>query len=172
MRLTRTHLTLVLGNGLLVAGLAWMYVERDQAEQWLPADKTSHASAPRVTAPVLADLSAEQREVAWQKPLFSADRQPDAIKPQASSQQLAGVRLSGVVVDGADCWALLRLADQRSLKLRLGDALDSGWVLKHVEATRVTFERQGQTHTLNLPVPRLPAPAPVSLITLPHVLAP
>lgn len=169
--MSHKRLLLLAINALLLGGLAWAWLDQDHAVAWLPAEGKAHVPAPPAPPPAMVELPEAQRQLAWQHPLFSPGRQPDAAKA-AAAQTLDGVRLSGVVVDGQASWALLRLADQRSLKLARGAALDSGWVLSQVEATSATFQRQGQARTLSLPVPRLPASAATPPITLPHVTAP
>lgn len=172
MSINRMTLILAGLNSLLVSALAWVFLSGDPQPVWVP----SAAPAPRLVkaapAPRLAELASPEREVAWQHPLFSPARQPDPGKAGPAVEQLDGVRLTGVVVDGQRSWALLRLANHSNLKLEQGDALASGWVLRQVDARSATFWRQGQAHTLNLPVPRLPAPGAVPLLTLPHVTAP
>lgn len=170
--MTRKRLSLLAANALLLAGLTWAWTAHDRPVAWLPAEGKAPVPPAPTAPPAMADLPEAQRQLAWQQPLFSPGRQPDAARTGAAAQTLDGVRLSGVVVDGQASWALLRLADQRSLKLARGAALDSGWVLSQVEATTATFQRQGQSRTLSLPVPRLPASAAVPPITLPHVTAP
>ncbi|WP_277964256.1 general secretion pathway protein GspN [Pseudomonas sp. RIT-To-2] len=172
MTFMRSTLGLACLNGLLLAAVAWQCLGGEPAPRWAPVAQHSPPPVKAVPVPALLQLPDSERQVAWQHPLFSPDRQADAARGGAGAPTLDGVRLSGVVVDGDQRWALVRLANQRSLKLRLGDALDSGWTLAQVSATTATFQRQGQAHTLNLPVPRLPATAAAPLLTLPHVAAP
>lgn len=172
MKLKRTTLVLVAINAVLIGALALTWLGVEPAVQWTQTDAPALAPLTASVAPRLAELPSSEREMAWQHPLFSPDRQPDLSKNRSDAVQLEGIRLTGVVVDGQTRWVLLRLANQRNVKLKQGEALDSGWVLSQVEAGTATFQRQGQAHTLNLPVPRLPAPGAVPLMTLPHVTAP
>lgn|GEM_PF-945310 len=172
MRLDRNTWALLVLNGLLAGALAWLWLGGEPELQWAQPDAPPPAPIRSASVPPLTDLSPGVREVAWQHPLFSPDRQADVSKADPDAEQLSGVRLTGVAVDGQTRWALLRLASQRNLKLKQGDALDSGWVLHQVDAGSATFQRQGQAYTLNLPVPRLPAPGAASLMNLPHVTAP
>jgi general secretion pathway protein N len=172
MRLTRTTFVLLALNGVLIGALAWTGLGDEPDVHWTPADRPAPAPIKSTAAASLVALPIGDRQVAWQHPLFSPDRQPDLAKAGPGAQTLDGIRLTGVVVDGQTSWALLRLGNQRNVKLKQGEALDSGWVLHQVDAGSATFQRQGQAHTLNLSVPRLPAPGAVPLMTLPHVTAP
>lgn len=172
MRINRTTGVLVALNGVLIGALAWVWLCDESEVQWVQTDAPAPMSIKPAPLPQLAELPLGEREFAWQHPLFSPDRQSDFSKAGPGVQRLDGVRLTGVVVDGQTRWALLRLANQRNLKLKQGESLDGGWVLAQVHSGSATFQRQGQTHTLELPVPRLPAPGAVPLMTLPHVTAP
>jgi len=172
MKLKRTTLVLVAINGVLIGALAWTWLGVEPDVQWTQTDVPALAPLKPSVAPRMAELPSSEREMAWQHPLFSPDRQPDLSNAGPGAVRLEGIHLTGVVVDGQTRWALLRLANQHNVKLRQGEALDSGWVLSQVEASTATFQRQGQAHTLNLPVPRLPAPGAGPLMTLPHVTAP
>lgn len=167
----RSTLTVMLVNGALAAGLAWAVLGPERPLPWLPMGAIGAAPATAAAVPRLVDLAENERAVAWQHPLFSPQREADAAKAGVAPS-LDGVLLRGVVIDGQARWALLRLANQRALTLKLGATLDSGWTLSQVSTTTATFQRQGQAQTLNLPVPRLPASAVAPPITLPHVTAP
>lgn len=172
MKINRTTVVLVALNGVLICALAWAWLCDESGVQWVQTDAPAPVSIKPAPLPRLVEVPLSEREVAWQHPLFSPDRQSDLSKAGPGVQQLDGVRLTGVVVDGQTSWALLRLANQRNLKLKQGESLDGGWVLAQVHPGSATFQRQGQTHTLELPVPRLPAPGAVPLMTLPYVTAP
>jgi general secretion pathway protein N len=169
MKINRTTGFLVACNCVLSTALAWALLCAEPDIQWGQTDMAAPAPIKPATVPRLAELPSGERAVAWQHPLFSPDRQPDLSKNGPLVQQLDGVRLTGVIVDGTSKWALLRLASQRNVKLKQGDALDGGWALSQVDVGSATFQRQGQTHTLKLLVPRLPVPVPAPLMTLPHV---
>ena len=143
-----------------------------QNAEWLPAPSSHPVSNVGAKSVALPAMPLEQLASSWQHPIFSPDRQPDlASAPQASSQ-FTGVLLTGVILDGQAQWALLRLADKRSVKLKVGDALDNGWTLSHLDPLQATFTHQGQSRLLSLPVLRLPPPSKAPALTLPHVSAP
>jgi len=143
---------------LLLALLGWLVTAQGQAPQWdeparpsLPPNVASSISLP--PPPALQSLANT-----WQAPLFSPTRQPDQANRQApvAKASLAGVRLSGVVINGPLRVALLK-QDGRDLSVREGAKLANGWLLKRVDPLSVQFEYQGQAQTLQLPAPRVPA---------------
>jgi general secretion pathway protein N len=171
---------------MLVACLAWLASGGGQSLTWLAEPETgretgrdaghsaAHSAGP--AAPRPPSLTEGQLQVAWQRPLFSPDRAPDAAAPGPAATRLEGLTLGGVVLDGtgadASRWALLHRQDQRALKLRLGETLDNGWTLSQLTPRVATFTRQGQSQTLSLPVLRLPPPSPSPSPTLPSLSAP
>ncbi|MGY4494986.1 hypothetical protein [Pseudomonas sp. TE3610] len=167
----RASLALIAVNGVLAASLAWL-ASIQGAVDWDSTGPAAPLPALPKAAPSLAPLPDAQIAQGWQQPLFSPDRSPDAAKAGAVSAGLEGVTLGGVVIDGDAQWALLRLRDQRNAKLKRGEALDGGWVLTELSATSATFSRQGQARTVNIPVPRLPAPAMAPVLKLPDVKTP
>jgi general secretion pathway protein N len=179
-RLTLRPLTVALLAlaSVLVACLAWLGAGGGQSLTWLAepeaGQRAAHSTGP--TAPRPPSLTVDQLQVAWQRPLFSPDRSPDAATPGPGPTRLEGLTLSGVVLDGAGAdaprWALLHRQDQRALKLRLGDTLDNGWTLSQLTPRVATFTRQGQSQTLSLPVLRLPPPSSSPSPTLPSLSAP
>jgi general secretion pathway protein N len=143
---------------LLLALLGWLLSAPGPAPQWdeparpdLPANVASAISLP--PAPTLQSLANT-----WQAPLFSPNRQPDQANRQApvAKASLAGVRLSGIVINGPLRVALLK-QDGRDVSVREGAKLANGWLLKRVDPLSVQFEYQGQVQTLQLPAPRVPA---------------
>lgn len=165
-------IVLLMLNALLGGALAMECLQGPSQLQWPTPDSGNHAPRPSAVIAPLVPLPETPLAQAWEHPLFSPDRQPDLAKASAGATPLAGVALSGVILQGDARWALLRSAAQQPFKLKLGEALGSGWVLQHLTATGATFVRQGQTQTLDLPVLRLPAQTTVPLIKLPHVTAP
>lgn len=143
---------------LLLALLAWLLTAPEPVPQWdaparpgLPANVASSISLP--PAPTLQSLANT-----WQAPLFSPNRQPDQANRQApvAKASLAGLRLTGVVINGPLRVALLK-QDGRDISVREGAKLANGWLLKRVEPLNVQFEYQGQVQSLQLPAPRVPA---------------
>jgi general secretion pathway protein N len=159
MKLTAARLGLLALNAVLALGLAQLWTGDDGPVRWLPPGTAEpdarRAADPLPTLPVFAptDLT-----VAWKRPLFSPGRQPDAGLPATAAPGLDGLSLNGVIIDGDTRWALLRQRDKRSLRLKPGDRLDGDWLLAELDATSVTFTRQGQVRRLSLPFARLPAP--------------
>lgn len=149
-------LCLVLANAVLAASL----LSLGQARA-LPWNDEGVAAVPLALPEVAASLEPLPDALlasAWQRPLLSPNRQPDAPPTTEVAAGLEGITLSGVVIDGQAQWALLRLANHTPLKLKRGDALAGGWALASMSASSATFIRQGQARTLNIPVLRLPAP--------------
>lgn len=162
----------LLGSTALLAALATgLSLGAGQQIDWLP---TSPARAlPGTAKPVSQEPLPEQSlALVWQQSMFSPKRKPDLATGKQQASSLAGIRLSGVIIDGAAQWALLRLPSKRSLKLAVGSALDNGWTLSAVTPQQATFTHQGQTQQLSLPMLRLPPPSKAPLITLPNVPTP
>ena len=145
MTLKPVPLALLIANGVLAACLIATVLEGEPALQWPlaePAAAPPHSEAFAVAPlPVIAPSALA---AAWQRPLFSPDRQPDLGKLSAAPAQLDGITLSGVVLDGDAQWALLRRPDHSAFKLKRGQLLDGDWVLDSLTATGVTFVRRGQ----------------------------
>jgi general secretion pathway protein N len=139
---------------------------------WLPegtprnladrGDKT-HA-APKAS---LQSLSAT-----WQSPLFSTDRTPDRSTAKAQATNLAGLTLTGVMIDGDLRVALIKRADGPPLKIHQGQALPNGWTLEKLTPTQADFSSDGRTQTLSLRALRLPPPSQTPPISLPRESTP
>jgi general secretion pathway protein N len=125
--------------------------------QWLPPGDAPPMSNANTRPLAMPELAEQRLALIWQQPLFSPTRQGDVERSKGADTGLAGYALSGVVLDGAAQWALLRQGP-RALKLKLGQALDNGWVLSQLSARQATFSYQGQTRQLSIPVLRLPPP--------------
>lgn len=164
--------TLLLIVAALLAALGWNLLAKAPPLAWEPDTAVAHAASPEPDTLALPQLSVEQMAVAWQQPLFSPDRQPDLPRTMAVGTSLGDLALGGVMIQGDTQWALLREHGNRALKLKPGDRLDSGWTVQKLTATSITFQRQGQTQTLNLPVPRLPTPAAALALPPSHVATP
>ncbi len=83
-----------------------------------PVDQKAQAhSAPSATLDSLANT--------WKTPLFSPDRSPDVAVRNADVQasSLAGLTLTGVIMDGSLRVALLKQASGPALKVRQGERL-------------------------------------------------
>ncbi|MEG5263647.1 hypothetical protein TRP66_05000 [Pseudomonas sp. JDS28PS106] len=148
-------IALMLGGGL-------------HAPDWLPApaprDPAAHTAQVR-QAPTasLASLSNT-----WKTPLFSPDRSPDPAVRQTGAQatSLAGLTLTGVLIDGSTRVALLKQAGDKTLKVKQGERLPNGWTLERLDPTQASFGLDGRTEVLRLPAPRLPPPSTTPPITL------
>lgn len=170
MKLRPSTLALLIVNASALSAIAWTLAAPAEP-QWLAPEPTAQAydRAPPAPLPALSDAL---RAMTWTHPVFSPDRQPDPRSSTVTAQPLSGLTLTGVLLDRAVQWAYLRDARQRAIKLAVGTALDSGWILSQLDARSATFTREGQSHTLNMPVPRLPPPSNAPLLTLPRTQTP
>ena len=166
----RAGLLLVVGGLALAAGAVLSGAGRDPG--WLPpAAARPPVASKHTTAQALPVVELNSLADAWQKPLFSTDRSPDQAV-QGPGADLAGLVLTGVMINGDLKLALLRDASGHGLKVAEGQALPNGWTLQQLSPLAAQFVRQGQTRSLRLPAPRLPAPSRAAMLTLPPVTAP
>ena len=157
--LTAAALTMLVLIALVLNG-TW------QSADWRPAEPdhrqaivTKTRAIPRVELPSLAN--------AWQTPLFSVDRRPDLhpSAPQAASS-LAGLTLTGVLLDATVQLAFIKPATGPGLKVRLNGLLPNGWTLRAISPTSATFGLGERNENLTVRRLRLPAPStppPLSL---------
>lgn len=164
MRLRTSSLALLAVNASVLLAIAWV-VCTPLEPQWLAPRPAAHAPGMAPPAPLPA-LAEPLRAATWTQPIFSPDRHPDPHGTTAAAQPLARFTLTGVVLDGTSQWAYLREGSHRAIKVALGTALGSGWTLSRLDAQSATFTRQGQTHTLSMPMLRLPPPSTAPVITL------
>jgi general secretion pathway protein N len=142
---------------LLAATVAWLATGVGSQPQWPPPLPAAAPTQPGDTPQPAPPPSLQALAGAWQTPLFSPDRAPDkAVQATQPSPDLNGLRLTGVVIDGAVRRALFKQADGHDLSLREGAQLANGWHLQRVEAQAVQLELNGQQRRLLLPSPRLP----------------
>jgi general secretion pathway protein N len=171
MKFDTLTLSLLGSTALLAALAASLSLGAGQHADWLPPSPAR--PLPGAAKPVaLTPLPEQSLALVWQQSMFSPDRKPDLATGKQQASSLAGIRLTGVIIDGQAQWALLRLPSKRSLKLAVGNDLDNGWTLSAVTPQQATFTHQGQTQQLSLPVLRLPPPSKAPLITLPNVPTP
>lgn len=170
MKIRMSTSVLLLVNAALLAVLAWVIYAPAKLE-WLPVEPSAH-SPDLASAGSLPPLPLTQRAATWTQPIFSRDRQPDAVKQMVDAKPLTQLTLTGVVLDRNTQWAYLREQGKPGLKLAVGTTLDNGWTLSELTSTTATFTRHGQTHTLSLPMARLPHPSKASVITLPRTQKP
>jgi general secretion pathway protein N len=137
-----------------------------RAVDWLPAQ-----TAPRplivATATVLPRPALSSLANAWQAPLFSPDRHPDAARPlDPAASSLTGLTLTGVLYNADVQLAFIKPANGPALKVRLNGQLPSGWTLDAITPTSATFSLGERHETLMVQRLRLPAPSsrpPLSL---------
>lgn len=171
MRFDNLTLALVSATALLAATAVSLATGAGQSLDWLPAGQAPNAVRATKTQPPQT-LSPQALALTWQQSMFSPDRKPDLVTGKGQASSLDGVALSGVIIDGASQWVLLRMADKRNVKLAVGSTLENGWTLIGATPQQATFSHQGQTRELRLPLLRLPAPSKAPLITLPDVPTP
>jgi general secretion pathway protein N len=157
---------LLIPCALLATLMALLLTGTGSDPQWLPPADAPPMGNANAQPPAIAQLADQRLALIWQQPLFSPNRQADAQRSQGADTGLAGYALSGVVLDGAAQWALLRQGP-RAIKLKLGQALDNGWVLSQLGPRQAAFSYQGQTRQLSIPVLRLPPPDAASGPKLP-----
>jgi general secretion pathway protein N len=163
-----TLLGLAAALGLVIAGIVSGVAD---SPDWLPeaaprslAEQTKAQAAPSATLQSLAQT--------WQAPLFSTDRSPDRSVGKAQAANLAGLTLTGIMLDGELRVALIKRADGPPLKIHQGDALPNGWKLEKLTAMQADFSSEGRTQTLSLRALRLPPPSQTPPISLPRESTP
>ncbi|WNW13326.1 hypothetical protein RRX38_19895 [Pseudomonas sp. DTU_2021_1001937_2_SI_NGA_ILE_001] len=171
MRLDNLTLALLAATALLSATAISLAMGAGQTVNWLPPGEV-HAAAPASKPKALPPLSSQALALTWQQSMFSPDRKPDPVADKHQASSLDGISLSGVIIDGQSQWVLLRMPDQRNVKLAVGSSLDNGWTLTAASARQATFTHEGQTRELRLPLLRLPPPSKARPITLPDVRTP
>ncbi|QHF02983.1 MULTISPECIES: type II secretion system protein N [Pseudomonas syringae group] len=159
----------LLGVAAVLAALASLILSgAAHSPHWLPEQaprdpvgRTAQThSAPTATLDSLANT--------WKTPLFSPDRSPDVAvrKNEVQATSLAGLTLTGVILDGTLRVALIKQASGPALKVRQGDRLANGWTLDQLDPMQATFSLDGRKETLRLPAPRLPPPSTTPPISL------
>lgn len=171
MRFDTLTAALLAGVTVLTAAAVSLAMGAGQAVAWLPAGQVPEP-APAARSPTLLALPSQSLALTWQQSIFSPDRQPDLVAGKRQASSLDGIRLTGVIIDGPAQWVLLRMPDDRHLKLAVGSTLDNGWTLAAATAQQATFTHEGQARTLSLPLLRLPPPSKAPLMTLPDVRTP
>lgn len=143
---------------LLVVACAWLASGVGSEPSWLTpgASGSPAAVAAQPPAPPPPALQLQALTPIWRTPLFSPSRSPDA-PPRGPEPglELAGLKLTGIVIADGVRQALFKRADGKDLPLREGAEL-GGWRLRRIEAQAVHFEQDGRSQRLQLPAPRLP----------------
>lgn len=137
------------------AGLGWIAVEGGATSTALPdaarrATAETLAAAPVALPPLPAGPWPEQ----VRRPLFAPDRRPPAASPppavaEAPPETPPPVAASGVVLRPSGAMALLRLADERTVRAVEGDEVE-GWRVARIGAEGVQLSRGDRV--LHLPV--------------------
>lgn len=150
--------------GLLIAAIAGGAAD---SPDWLPeqAARTQNDNAAKVHVAPSATL--QSLSATWQAPLFSTDRTPDRATAQAQASSLAGLTLTGIMLDGELRVAMIKRADGPPLKVHEGQALPNGWKLEKLTARQADFSSDGRTQSLALRALRLPPPSTTPPISLP-----
>jgi general secretion pathway protein N len=150
---------------LLIAGIASGVAS---SPDWLPdaAPRSLAENSAKVSAAPTASL--QSLAATWQTPLFSTDRSPDRAVGKAQATSLAGLTLTGILLDGELRVALIKRAGGPPLKIHQGQALPNGWTLEKLTPTQADFSSDGRTQSLSLRALRLPPPSTTPPITLPR----
>jgi general secretion pathway protein N len=135
---------------------------------WLPeqaARAQTDRAARTLTAPSATLLSLGPT---WQAPLFSTDRTADRSVGKEQASSLAGLALTGIMIDGELRVALIRRADDPPLKVHQGESLPNGWKLEKLTPMQADFSLHGRIQSLSLKALRLPPPSKAPPISLPR----
>ena len=135
---------------------------------WLPEQAPRNPKDAGAKAHAAPSATLESLSGTWQAPLFSTDRSADRSTQQAQASNLAGLTLTGVMIDGELRVALIKRADGPPLKVHQGQALPNGWKLEKLTPTQADFSSGGRTQSLSLRALRLPPPSNTPPISLPR----
>lgn len=156
-------LTAVLGLVItaIVSGAA-------SSPDWLPAQAPRSPNDNAGKAHVAPSANLQSLAQTWQAPLFSTDRTPDRSVGKAQASSLAGLTLTGIMIDGELRVALIKRADGPPLKVHQGESLPNGWKLEKLTPMQADFSSDGRTQSLALRALRLPPPSKTPPISLPR----
>ena len=157
-----------LALAILCTGLGWLLYHDLEAS--IPPPQRIDQPAALLPVPPLPDepdfaLAPLQAYLeVLERPLFASNRRPPAqAEPIVTPEQPLGLALSGTVVSDQGRFALVRSTEGGAIRrLKIGDQV-SGWTLVAVEASRVTFRRQGDERQLTMAFdqpPIVPKPQP------------
>jgi general secretion pathway protein N len=155
--------------GLLITGILGGLAD---SPDWLPERAPRNLIDDAGKTHVAPNASLQSLSTTWQAPLFSTDRSPDRSTQQAQASNLAGLTLTGVMIDGDLRVALIKRADGPPLKIHQGQALPNGWTLDKLTPLQADFSSDGRTQSLSLRAPRLPPPSNTPPISLPRESTP
>ena len=150
------------------------------------AAKTSTQSAPEPRANPLWNLPLSALNATRERPLFTPSRRPPPppaanvarvalppAPPPPPAPEKPQLSLLGTVAGegGERIGVFLDPAVKTALRLKLGED-HKGWVLRGVEARKVTLAKGMQTEVLSLPAPEMHSAAPAQPGSQPAALAP
>jgi general secretion pathway protein N len=160
-------LAIVLGLliALILSGTA-------DSPDWLPEGTARNLADSSDKTHIAPKASLQSLSATWQAPLFSTDRTPDRSTAKSQASNLAGLTLTGVMIDGDLRVALIKRADGPPLKIHQGQALPNGWTLEKLTPTQADFSSDGRTQTLSLRALRLPPPSSIPPVSLPRESTP
>jgi general secretion pathway protein N len=160
-------LAIVLGLliALILSGTA-------DSPDWLPETAPRQVGEDSAKAQSAPGTTLQSLSATWQAPLFSTDRTPDRSTAKSQASNLAGLTLTGIMIDGDLRVALIKRADGPPLKIHQGQALPNGWTLEKLTPTQADFSSDGRTQTLSLRALRLPPPSSIPPVSLPRESTP
>lgn len=164
-----TLIGIAAGLALLIALIASGTAD---SPDWLPEGTPRNLTDSGDKTHVAPKASLQSLSATWQAPLFSTDRTPDRSTAKAQATNLAGLTLTGVMIDGDLRVALIKRADGPPLKVHQGEALPNGWTLEKLTPTQADFSSDGRTQSLSLRALRLPSPSQTPPISLPRESTP
>ncbi|RMR05537.1 general secretion pathway protein GspN [Pseudomonas syringae group genomosp. 3] len=158
----------LLALAALLAGLIALVLSgAAHSPDWLPEQAPRNPLDQKAQVHIAPSATLDSLANTWKTPLFSPDRSPDAaVRKAEQATSLAGLTLTGVIMDGSLRVALIKQASGPALKIRQGDRLPNGWTLDRLEPTQATFKLDERTQILRLPALRLPPPSSTPPITL------
>jgi hypothetical protein len=169
-------------NLVLALVLVWLWIGAQghlRNVQWrAPAAQTTDYAAMMPALPGLAPADTSRFVAMLERPVFSPTRRPPEAKPASKegdqpADGMGTARLLGLFQGAGDGGAIVLLGG-KPRRVRLNDSVD-GWKLVAVQQRAVTFERNGQAHSLQLPRATLasaPALPPAARPVLPAPSAP
>lgn len=148
---------------LAIAGIVSGIVH---SPDWLPEQATRTHNDRAAKAHVAPSATLQSLALTWQAPLFSTDRTADRSVDKAQASSLAGLTLTGIMIDGELRVAMIKRTDGPPLKVHQGESLPNGWKLEKLTPVQADFSSDGRTQSLALSALRLPPPSKTPPISL------
>lgn len=145
----------------IVSGIA-------DSPDWLPEQAPRAQDNRAAKAHAAPSATLQSLAPTWQAPLFSTDRTADRSVGKAQASSLAGLTLTGIMIDGDLRVAMIKRADGPPLKVHQGESLPNGWTLEKLTPLQAEFSSDGRTQSLALRALRLPPPSTTPPISLPR----